>query len=144
MICKNCNAQIPDGAAFCTECGAKIESAVTPEINAPYIYDGGGRSALQAVKDRKKRKGGAFVLVLGIASVMAVLNPLLGHPVAGLITAAVALLLSTITILLAVRSKKRCGTFKKVVKAGMILSIIGAALAVLIIIAYIADRVSGV
>ena len=25
MICKNCGAQIPDGSAFCTECGAPVQ-----------------------------------------------------------------------------------------------------------------------
>ncbi len=25
MVCKNCGAQIPDGSAFCTECGAPVQ-----------------------------------------------------------------------------------------------------------------------
>lgn len=38
-ICKNCGAEIQDGAAFCTRCGTKVEEAesgrteVEPEKN---------------------------------------------------------------------------------------------------------------
>ena len=33
MICKNCGAQIPDGSAFCTECGTRIQEE--PAVQEP-------------------------------------------------------------------------------------------------------------
>ena len=47
MICKNCGAQIPDGSAFCTECGAPVQqeqpvqqpqyTPVQPVVNDPEL-----------------------------------------------------------------------------------------------------------
>ena len=31
MFCQNCGKELPEGAAFCTECGAKVAESVTPE-----------------------------------------------------------------------------------------------------------------
>ena len=32
-ICKNCGAEIQDGAAFCTRCGTKVEEQKVEEQN---------------------------------------------------------------------------------------------------------------
>ncbi len=31
MFCQNCGKELPEGAAFCPECGAKVAETVTPE-----------------------------------------------------------------------------------------------------------------
>lgn len=40
MICKKCNAKIPDDSDFCPECGQKIESAPTPVYSSPFMKAG--------------------------------------------------------------------------------------------------------
>ncbi|MBE6685960.1 MAG: zinc ribbon domain-containing protein [Ruminococcaceae bacterium] len=37
MYCKNCGAQLPENAAFCGKCGAKLEAAAEAEIKASAI-----------------------------------------------------------------------------------------------------------
>ena len=46
MVCKNCGAQIPDGSAFCTECGAPVQQeqpqytpVQQPVVNDPALND---------------------------------------------------------------------------------------------------------
>ena len=39
MFCKNCGASMPDGASFCSQCGAKVDVPV--ENNTQSGYDAG-------------------------------------------------------------------------------------------------------
>ena len=70
MFCKNCGAQMPDDAQFCTGCGCAVEEAVTPEpVQATEIPESVAAPVATAeLPIKKKNKKG---LIIGIAAVLA-------------------------------------------------------------------------
>jgi hypothetical protein len=64
MFCKHCGIRIPDGAGFCTGCGAKIETRPTAPGLAPPVSRG-------EPKNKRRKKGmGALMLLVSILLIL--------------------------------------------------------------------------
>ncbi|MCE5192875.1 zinc-ribbon domain-containing protein [bacterium] len=64
MFCKHCRIKLPDGAGFCTGCGAKIETRPTAPRLASPVYCG------ELNNKRHKNGMGALMLLVSILLIL--------------------------------------------------------------------------
>lgn len=90
MFCPNCGKETRDGAAFCMNCGAPIETAapaveapveqpVAPAVEAPVEQPVAPVEAAPAPKKKKKWVWGLVVAVVAVAAAVAVLLSPIGN-----------------------------------------------------------------
>ena len=67
MFCSNCGKQIPDGSAFCPECGTKLTAPVTQAApTAPVTQAAPTAPASYAAAPVKTKKGMSKGALIGI------------------------------------------------------------------------------
>lgn len=80
MICKNCGVELPDGAAFCAQCGSAVEEPVAPAEEVPEVVQiaeevltAESASAVPAESVPVPKKKSRWKLIVGIlAAIVAV------------------------------------------------------------------------
>lgn len=85
MYCPNCGKKLPDGAKFCTNCGAKIDAEINEAANRQNLkYDKNqvdinghkigpdGQWHEEEKNDSKKKGRGIFIVLCAIIAVLAV------------------------------------------------------------------------
>lgn len=139
MFCKNCGAQITDGASFCTNCGASVaeppvqpvQQPVAPVYQQPVyqqpVYQ---QPVYQQPVSNSGRGMGVAALVMGIVSCCLFWIPYVNT---------VCLLMCIAGIILSAISMKKAraaGVSAGIAVAGLVVSIVGLVLALLFFFIY--------
>ena len=140
MICKYCGADIAEGSAFCTSCGAAVEAETAPET-APETVEVAAEEVVVTESTAAPQKASKTAMILGIVSlVCSLLAPIgsCGYCCCG----APGLLLwigSIVTAIISFVQAKKNGQKKSgLAIAGLIVSVAFAVLAAIGTVIYVA------
>ena len=135
MFCESCGSSVPDGQAFCSNCGAPVTQAVPQAAPAQPVYQQPVAQPVQPVyqpvmvqQPVAKSSGMAIAgLIMGIFTVI-----FCWVPVVGFILGVLGLIFSIAGI------AKKNGGAKGAAIAGLVLTIIGAIVSVIMLAAVLA------
>ena len=74
MICKNCGKEMKDSAAFCPECGAKVDRSASEDNPSATIETNAVTSAESVAKAKENKKNKLFVKLVLIDAIIIVIG----------------------------------------------------------------------
>ena len=144
MFCESCGSSVPDGQAFCSNCGARVTQAAPQAAPAQPVYQPVAQPvqpvyqpiaqpAVQPVMVQQPKSSGMAIagLIMGIFTLV-----FCWVPVVGFILGILGLIFSIVGI------TKKNGGAKGAAIAGLVMTILGAIISVIMFAAVLASGTS--